>query len=345
MKAVIYTQYGSADQLRLAEVPQPAPKAGEVLVSIRATSVNSGDVRMLHGKPFMIRLAGHGLFKPKRTILGGDIAGRVEAVGSGVTHFKPGDAVYGDSSNHGMGGFAEYVAVPEATLAPMPTTLSFEEAAALPLAGITALQALRDKGQVRAGERVAINGASGGVGTFAVQIAQVLGADVTAIASAGKLEMLRGLGAAEVIDYTREDFTTRVGQYDVILGVNGYHPLAHYARALKPGGRYVMVGGTDAQLFEAMLRAPFMPKRDGKWLGILVGKATPADLRTLTALIEDGKVKPVIERCYPLEELVEAVRDVEAGHARGKVVISVQADGTSQATHAIREGLPTPASA
>ncbi|MBL8154532.1 MAG: NAD(P)-dependent alcohol dehydrogenase [Anaerolineae bacterium] len=327
MKAMIYTQYGSPDNLRLADVPKPTPKAGEVLVSIRATSANSADVRMLHGKPFMIRLAGHGLFRPKRTILGGDIAGRVEAVGSGVTQFKPGDAVYGDTSNHGMGCFAEYVAAPEITLAPMPTTLSFEEAAAIPLAGITALQALRDKGQVRAGERVAINGASGGVGTFAVQIAHAMGAEVTAIASAGKLDMLRGLGAAEVIDYAREDFTEQAGQYDVILGINGYHPLAHYARALKPGGRYVMVGGTDAQLFEAMLRAPLMPKRDGKSLGILVGKVTPADLRALAALIDSGKIKPVIERCYPLAEVAEALRYIEAGHAHGKVVISVQADG------------------
>jgi NADPH:quinone reductase-like Zn-dependent oxidoreductase len=326
MKAMIYTEYGPPEHLRLVDVPKPEPKAGEVLVSIRAASVNSADVRLLRGKPFIIRLAGYGLFKPKHTILGGDIAGQVEAVGSGVTTFKPGDAVYGDLSNHGMGGFAEYAAVPEAALAPMPTSLSFEEAAAMPLAGITALQAVRDKGQVRAGECAAVYGASGGVGTFAVQIAHALGAKVTAIASAGKLEMLRGLGASRVIDYGREDFTRQVGEYDVILGINGYHPLAHYARALKPGGRYVMVGGTDAQIFEAMLRAPFMRKRDGRRLGGLMAKATPADLRTLTALADSGKVRPVIARCYPLAELVEAFRLVEAGHARGKVVISVRAD-------------------
>lgn len=323
MKAMIYTQYGSPDGLRLVDMPKPIPKTGEVLVKIHAAAVNSADIRLLRGQPFIVRLTGYGMFKPKHTILGSDIAGRVEAVGSGVTEFKPGDFVYGDLSNDGMGGFAEYVAAPQVVLAPMPSTLRFEEAAAVPLAGITALQALRDKGQVRAGERVAINGASGGVGTFAVQIAQALGADVTAISSASKLELLKELGAAQVIDYASEDFTERVGQYDVILGINGYHSLAHYARALKPGGRYVMVGGTDAQIFEAMLRAPLMPKRDGKRLGNLMAKTTSADLRALAALIERGAVKPVIERCYSLADTAEALRYLEAGHARGKLVIQL----------------------
>jgi NADPH:quinone reductase-like Zn-dependent oxidoreductase len=323
MKAMIYTQYGSPDGVRHAEVPKPTPKAGEVLVKIHAASVNSADVRLLRGQPFVIRFAGYGVFKPKHTTLGGDIAGRVEAIGSGVTAYKVGDAVYGDLSNVGMGGFAEYVAVPQAVLAPMPGNLSFEEAAALPLAGMTALQAVRDKAQVQAGERVAINGASGGVGTFAVQIAVALGAEVTAIASEGKHALLRELGAAHVIDYAREDFTEREGGYDVILAINGYHPLAHYARALKAGGRYVMVGGSDAQIFEAMLRAPFMPKRNGIRLGNLVAKATPDHLRALTALAERGAVKPVIDRCYPLRQLADALRYVEVGHAHGKVVITM----------------------
>lgn len=323
MKAMVYTQYGSPDMLRPADARKPTPKAGEVLVRIHAAAVNSADIRLLRGQPFVVRLMGYGLFRPKHTILGGDIAGRVEAVGQGVTAFKAGDAVYGDISNCGLGGFAEYVAVPQAALAPMPANLSFEEAAAVPLAGITALQAVRDKGQVQAGDQVAINGASGGVGTFAVQIARALGAEVTAVASASKLDMLRGLGAAQVIDYAREDFTMRAGQYDVILGINGYHPLAHYARALKPGGRYVMVGGTDAQIFEALLRAPLTPKRDGRRLGSLTAKATSADLRALTALIETGAVKPVIERCYPLAELADALRHLDAGHALGKLVITM----------------------
>jgi NADPH:quinone reductase-like Zn-dependent oxidoreductase len=322
MKAMMYTQYGSPDALRLADVPTPTPKAGEVLVKIQAAAANSADIRLLRGQPFLVRLMGYGLFSPKHRILGGDIAGCVEAVGAGVTAFTLGQAVYGDLSNHGLGGFAEYAAVPQAALAPMPASLSVEEAAAMPLAGATALQAVRDKANVRAGERVAINGASGGVGTFAVQIARTLGADVTAIASASKLAMLRELGASQVIDYAREDFTMHAGQYDVILGINGYHPLAHYARALRPGGRYVMVGGSDAQIFEALLRAPFMPKRDGKQFSTLTAKTTAADLHALTALIERGAVKPIIERCYPLAELAEALRYLDAGHARGKLVIT-----------------------
>lgn len=325
MKAMIYTQYGSPDMIRPSHMPDPTPKAGEVLVKIHATAINSADVRLLAGKPFLVRLMGYGLIKPKHTILGSDIAGRVAAVGSGVTAFKVGDAVYGDLSNHGMGGFAEYVAVTQDALAPMPNNLTFEEAAALPLAGITALQALRDKAQVRAGERVAINGASGGVGTFAVQIARAMGAEVTAIASAGKLAMLRELGAAQVIDYAREDFTTHAAQYDVILGVNGYHPLAHYARALKANGRYVMVGGSNGQLFEAMLRAPLMRKPDGKRLGSLIAKPSREDLYAMTALVERGAVKPMIERCYPLESLVEALHYVNNGHAHGKIVMTISA--------------------
>ncbi len=322
MKAMIYTKYGSPDMLRLADMPKPTPKAGEVLVKIHAASINSADIRLLRGQPFLVRLMGYGLFKPKHPILGGDIAGTVESVGREVTAFKPGDAVYGDLSNCGMGGFAEYAAVPENMLAPMPSKLSFEEAAAVPLAGVTALQALR-KANVQPGEHVAINGASGGVGSFAVQLARAMGADVTAVTSGSKLEMVRELGASRAIDYAREDFTTHAGQYDVILGVNGYHPLADYARALKPGGRYVMVGGTDAQIFESMLRAPFMRKRDGKRLSSVMAKASSADLRALTAHIESGAVKPVIERCYPLAELAEAMRYLDAGHVRGKLVITI----------------------
>jgi len=323
MKAMIYTQYGPPTMLHLADTPNPVPKAGEVLVNIRAAAVNSADIRLLRGEPFIVRLMGYGVFKPKHSILGSDLAGHVEAIGSGVTVFKPGDAVYGDLSNYAMGGFAEYVAVPQAALAPMPATLNFEEAAAMPLAGITALQAVRDKAQVQAGMRVAINGASGGVGTFAVQIAQSMGAEVTAIAGASKLEMLRELGASHVVDYAREDFTVHTAQYDAILAINGYHPLAHYARALKSGGRYVMVGGSDAQIFEALLRAPFMPKRDGKQFTALTAKSNHADLNALTALVEGGAVKPLIDRCYPLEKLTEAMQYLDEGHVRGKLVITM----------------------
>ncbi len=324
MKAMIYTEYGSPDVLRLADVPKPTPKAGEVLVKVHAAAVNNADIRLLRAKPFLVRLSGLGVFGPKHPILGADIAGRVEAVGSGVVGLMPGDAVCGDISNVGRGGFAEYVAVPEAALTAIPAALSFEDAAALPLAGVTALQALRDKAQVKPGERVAINGASGGVGTFAVQIAHALGAEVTAIASASKLSMLRELGADRVVDYATEDFTARAGHYDVILGINGYHPLKDYLRALKPGGRYVMVGGSDAQLFEALLLAPLMRKPDGKHLMSLNGKPSPADLVDLLAMVERGEVKPVIERCVPLAELADALRVLDAGHGRGKLVVTVQ---------------------
>jgi NADPH:quinone reductase-like Zn-dependent oxidoreductase len=224
MKAMIYTQYGAADVIHAAEVPPPAPKDNEVLIKIHAASINSADYRLMHGQPFMVRFV-YGLFKPRHTILGSDIAGRVEAVGKAVTQFKVGDEVYGDLSNAGLGGFAEYACAPENVIVRKPQNLSFEEAAAVPMAAITALQALRDKGQVCAGQRVAINGASGGVGTFAVQIAKTLGAHVTAICSTRNLEAVRALGADQVIDYTQTDFTASGQHYDVIVGVNGYHPL------------------------------------------------------------------------------------------------------------------------
>jgi NADPH:quinone reductase-like Zn-dependent oxidoreductase len=317
MKAMIYTQYGSADVIHRAEVAQPTPKDNEVLIKIHAASINSADYRLLHGQPFMIRFA-YGLFKPRHTILGSDIAGRVESVGKGVTQFKVGDEVYGDLSGCGLGGFAEYVCAPESVIAHKPKSLSFEEAAAVPMAAITALQAVRDKGQVRAGQRVAINGASGGVGTFAVQIAKALGAHVTAVCSTRNIEAVRALGADTVIDYTQTDFTASGQQYDVIIGVNGYHPLAHYKRALSANGVYVMVGGSDAQIFQA-LTGSMLSKR----VHSLMAKPNAADLQSMNTLLENGKVRPVIERCYPLMELADAMRYVENGHARGKVVVQV----------------------
>jgi NADPH:quinone reductase-like Zn-dependent oxidoreductase len=322
MKAIIYTHYGSPDNLRMTDVPKPTPKDDQVLVKVHAAAVNCGDDRALRGEPFIARVFAFGLFKPKNPILGSDIAGVIEAVGRNVTAFKVGDEVYGDLSNDGLGGFAEYVAAPARLLARKPAHLTFEEAATTPMAGVTALQALRDKGRLRAGEKVLIYGASGGVGTFAVQIAKALGGDVTTVTSTGKMGMMRELGADHVVDYTREDFATQGAQYDVILGVNGYRPIADYARALRPGGRYVMVGGSDAQIFEALLRGSLM-SRGGKTLGSLVAKPNADDLRFLAGLIDAGKVKPIIERCYPLSETADAMRHLGAGHARGKVVIGV----------------------
>ncbi|MDX2141623.1 MAG: NAD(P)-dependent alcohol dehydrogenase [Chloroflexota bacterium] len=317
MKAMIYTQYGSADVIRAAQMAQPTPKDNEVLIKIHAASINSADYRLMHGQPFMVRFV-YGLFKPRHPILGSDIAGRIEAVGRAVTQFKVGDEVYGDLSNAGLGGFAEYVCAPESVIVRKPKSLSFEEAAAVPMAAITALQGVRDKGQVRVGQRVAINGASGGVGTFAVQIAKGLGAHVTAICSTRNVEAVRALGADDVIDYTQTDFTASGQHYDAIVGVNGYHPLAHYKRALTANGVYVMVGGSDAQIFQALTGSIL-----SKQVQSLMVKPNAADLEYMTALLESGKVRPIIERCYPLTELADAMRYVESGHARGKVVMQV----------------------
>lgn len=326
MKAVVYTRYGSPDVLEFKEVAQPTPKDNEVLIKIYAASVNAADWRLMRADPFLVRFMVGGLFKPKNPILGSDIAGRVEAVGKNVTRFQPGDEVYGDLSGSGNGGFAEYVAVSESVLALKPARIPFEEAAAVPMAGITALQGLRDNGQIQPGKSVLINGASGGVGTFAVQIAKAFGAEVTAVCSTTKLDLAYSLGADHVIDYTQEDFTQSGQRYDLIFAANGYQPISAYKRALNPGGIYVMAGGTGAQLFEALLLGPWMSRTGGKKLGNQSWKPNPRDLDVMSEWMETGKVKPVIDRCYPLSEVPEAIRYVEAGHARGKVVITVAQD-------------------
>jgi NADPH:quinone reductase-like Zn-dependent oxidoreductase len=322
MKAMVYTQYGSPDVLHPRDVPRPVPQANQVLLKVHAASVNAADVHLLKADPFLARFES-GLFRPKRTILGADVAGVVEAVGSQVTRFQPGDEVYGDLAGCGFGGFAEYVAVPEGVLARKPSTLTFEEAAAVPMAAVTALQGLRDKGMLRAGQRVAINGASGGVGTFAIQLAKVMGAHVTAICSTGKMEMVRGLGADVVLDYKQVNFTQQAERYDLILGVNGFHPIGDYQRVLTPQGRYVMIGGTSQQIFQAVLLGGLRSKRGGQQLGSLLGKPNADDLNYVTGLLESNTLRVVIDRCYPLESLVEAFHYMDAGHARGKVVISV----------------------
>ncbi len=322
MKAIVYHRYGSPDVLSLQEVPRPEPRDGEVRVRIHAASVTAGDWHMLRGKPFMVRVF-FGLLKPRNPILGFEMAGRVEAVGGNVTAFKPGDEVFGSPAPSGQGTFAEYVCAPETLLVNKPAGTSFEEAAAVPASGITALQALRDRGHVEPGERVLINGASGGVGTFAVQIAKALGAEVTAVCSADKMDLVRGLGADHVIDYKKEDFTESGRRYDVIVAVNGYHPILHYRRALAPGGRFVMVGGGEKQMYQAMFFGPWISLAGGKKMGILFAKPTHRDLEALRDLIASGRVKTVIDRRYPLHEVPDAIRYVEAGHARGKVVIMV----------------------
>ncbi len=326
MKAFVYEKYGRPEAvLHLTEIEKPKPKDNEVLVKIHATSVNAADWSLLTGSPFMARLAS-GLLKPKSKTLGADIAGRIEAIGRNVQGFNLGDEVFGDLSACGFGGFAEYVCVPENVLVKKPASLSYVEAAAVPMAALTALQGLRDYGKIQPGQKVLINGASGGVGTFAVQIAKYFGAEVTAVCSGGKTDMMRSLGADHIIDYTQEDFTQREGQYDLILAVNGYHPLAHYKRALSPDGIYTAAGGKMAQIFQAMLLGPFMSMGGNKKLGSMMARVNPEDLSFMAGLLESGRVTPVIDRCYALSELPQALHYVGQKHAKGKVIVTVVAD-------------------
>ena len=323
MKAIVYEKYGTPDVLQLRDVEKPMPKDDEVLIKIHAASVNAYDWHFLTADIFLIRLMGGGLLKPKNTRLGADIAGRIEEVGKNVKQFRAGDEVFGDI---GHGGFAEYACAPESKLALKPTNLSFEEAAAVPMAALTALQGLRDEGQTQPGQKVLINGAAGGVGTFAVQIAKAFGAEVTAVCSTRNLEQARNLGADYVIDYTKENFTQNGQQYDLIFAANGYHPLADYKRALTPKGMYIMAGGKTAQIFEAMLLGNWFSEKDGRKLGGVSAHIDQKDLLTLKELLEAGKVVPVIDRRYLLSEAAEALRYLGAGHARGKVVITVEHD-------------------
>ncbi len=320
MKAIVYAQYGSPDVLRLQEVEKPAPKDDEVLVKVQAASVNALDWHLLTADIFLVRLMGKGLFKPKNPILGADIAGQVEAVGKNVKQFRPGDEIFGDI---GHGGFAEYVTAPERVLALKPTKLSFEAAAAVPVAALTALQGLRDSGRIQAGQKVLINGAAGGVGTFALQIAKTFGAEVTAVCSTRNMEQARNLGADHVIDYTKENFIQSGQRYDLIFAANGYHPLAAYKQALTPKGNYVMAGGKTRQIFEAMLLGSWMSEKDGRTMGNVSAHISQEDMQTITELLESGKVVPVIDKRYPLTEVAEALRYLGSGHARGKLVIKV----------------------
>ena len=322
MKAMVYTHYGSPDVLRLKDVAKPTPRANEVLINVHAASLNAADGHYLRGAPLLFRLE-CGPLKPKNILLGADVAGRIEAVGSSVTLFQPGDAVFGDLSTSGRGTFAEYVCAREDALALKPANTTWEAAAAVPLAAVTALRGLRTKGQIQPGQKVLINGASGGVGTFAVQIAKSFGADVTGVCSTRNVDMVRSIGADHVIDYTQEDFTTNGQQYDLILAANGYHPIWAYRRALTPTGRYVMTGGSTAQMVQAMLLGPWISLTGRQKMGNMMAKPNTEDLAFMRELLEAGNVTPVIDRRYPLSEVAEAFRYFEAGHALGKVVITV----------------------
>ncbi len=323
MQAVVYHNYGSPDVLKLEEVRKPIPRDDEVLVKVVAASAAAGDWHLMRAEPFLVRFM-FGLLKPKINILGADVAGRVEAVGRSVTQFQPGDEAFGDLSNCGLGAFAEYAVAPQNVLAHKPANLSFEQAAAVPVSAVTAMQALRDHGHIQPGQKVLINGASGGVGTFAVQIAKAFGAEVTAVCSTGKMALMRSLGADHVIDYTQEDFSRNGQRYDLILAANGYQPLSAYQRALAPQGVYVMVGGSTAQMFEAMLLGPLRSKKGGRKMGSMLANPNQKDLVFMGELLEAGQVTPVIDRCFPLADTADAIRYLETGHAKGKVVITVE---------------------
>jgi NADPH:quinone reductase-like Zn-dependent oxidoreductase len=327
MKAIVCTNYGPPEVLQLKEVEKPTPKDDQALIQVYAASLNAYDWHLLTADIFLVRLMGGGLLKPKHTIPGADIAGRVEAVGRNVTQFQPGDQVFGDISH---GGFAEYVCAAENRLVLKPANLSFEQAAAVPMAALTALQGLRDEGHIQPGQKVLINGASGGVGTFAVQLAKFFGAHVTAVCSTRNQEQARSLGADQVIDYTKHDFTRNGQHYDLILAVNGYHPIAAYKRALTPKGTYVMAGGSPAQIFQAILLGPWMSRNGDKKMGGVSAKPNQKDLAFLKGLVEAGHVAPVIDQSYPLRETAQALRYFGQGHARAKVVIAVAHNGTPQ---------------
>jgi NADPH:quinone reductase-like Zn-dependent oxidoreductase len=325
MQAIVQDAYGSADVLELRDIDKPVPKDNEVLVRVRAAGLHRGDWHVMTGLPYLIRIVVPtlGLRRPKVPVRGMDVAGTVAAVGSNVTRFQPGDAVFGWCD----GSFAEYATAPEDQLAAKPANLSFEQAAAVPISGFAALQGLRDMGEVQAGQRVLVIGAAGGVGSFAVQMAKAFGAQVTGVASTTQVELVRSIGADDVIDYTREDVTDGTRRWDLILDTAGRRSLSQLRRALTPKGTLVIVGGEGAGRlmggFTRNLRAPVLSRFVGQRLRMLASKERPEDLQTLRELLEAGKLTPRIGRTYPLREVPEAMRALEAGHTRGKVVITV----------------------
>lgn len=329
MKAVVHPCYGKADVLRYEDVALPQPGDDEVLVEVRAVALNPLDWHYMTGTPYIMRLES-GFGRPKSDRLGVDFAGIVAAVGPGVTRFKPGDEVLGSR----FGAFAEYAVVAEGrAVVPKPSRLSFEQAAAVPVAAITALQGLRDKGRVKAGDKVLINGASGGVGTYAVQIAKALGAEVTGVSSAGNVELVRSIGADHVIDYKREDFTQGERRYDVVIDMVGNRSFREVARVLQPDGRYVIVGGPSDNRWLGALTAPLKAWLQSPFVEptstFFMAQTNADDMHYLARLMEEGKVMPVIDRAYPLEQVADAIDYLERGRARGKVVVVVQGAGVS----------------
>lgn len=322
MKAIVYYNYGSPDVLKYEEIEKPAPNDNEVLIKVRAAALNALDWRLMSGKPMFVRLMIGGLRKPKDGRPGRDLAGQVEAVGKNVTQFKPGDEVFGVC----LGACAEYVCAIEDKLALRPANVSFEEAAAVPVAATTALQGLRDKGRIKQGQKVLVDGASGGVGTYAVQIAKAFGAEVTAVCSTSKVDTARAIGADHCIDYTQEDFTQSGQRYDLIIAANAYHSIFDYRRALGQDGIYVMAGAGGAQILQGMLLGPLLSLVGSKEMRFFMAKINQKDLVLLGDFLAAGKIVSVIDRRYPLSDAAEAVRYLAEGHARGKVVITLEHD-------------------
>lgn len=312
MKAVVFDKKFKPDNLSYQEVDKPVPKDNEILIKVVAVSVNAADYRSM--KMGMI---------PKRRIFGADVAGRVESVGENISLFKVGDEVIGDLSSFGFGGFAQYAVAPEKALVQKPAKLTFEEAAALPMSAVTAIQALRDKGNIQKGQNVLIFGSAGGVGTFAIQLAKYYGAIVTAVCSTKNVEQSLLLGADYVIDYTKEDFTKNTRRYDLILAINGNRRLTEYKKALNTKGKYIMIGGSLSQIFKSLAFGWFMSLGSKKMCS-LAAKSSKKDLEFIVNLTENGKIKPVIDRYYSLEKIADAIRYLSEGHARGKVIINVE---------------------
>jgi NADPH:quinone reductase-like Zn-dependent oxidoreductase len=320
LKAIVYYEYGSPGVLKLEEVEKPTPTDDQILVKVHAVSVNRSDWEGLIGKPLYARLGG--LRRPGHPILGSDIAGRVETVGKNNSQFHPGDEVFGEMWDY-HGGFAEYVCTRGRSWALKPAGLTFEQAAAIPQAGVIALQGIRDKGQVQPGQKVLINGAGGGAGSFAIQLAKLYGAEVTGVDNTGKLDFMRSLGADHVIDYTRENYTKNGKQYDLILDVIAHRSVFAYRRALKPNGKYYAVGGSLGTFFQILLLRPWIKRSTGKNINVLMVQRTQNDLLAITELCETGKIVPVIDRQYRLEHVPEALQYLGDGRAKGKVVINV----------------------
>lgn len=322
MRAWTQSAYGGPDVLSLATVPRPSPAAAEVLVRVRATGVNAGDWHLMRGSPYLIRLIYGGYRRPSVPTPGLDVAGEVAAVGADVTDVEAGDRVVADLSGHGFGGYAEYVCVPASALVSLPSGVSFEDAASVPTAAVTALQALRDVGGLQAGEAVLVNGASGGVGSFAVQLATSLGAEVTGVASTAKLDAVRSMGADRVVDYAEEDVTALDERYDLVVDTAGSHSMREYARILHPGGRYVAIGGPTGRYLQALVLGPLRSLVGSRRFAGLTMQPNREDLAYVVGLLESGAIDPVIDREYSFEEVPEAIRQLEAGRVVGKLVVT-----------------------